>query len=74
MQDAPYKQRGMIPYGVQRGTYGLTAEEKMRRRWREWSAAGSGVNGAAAPALAAAAAEPSYQVCGRAVVGWGYST
>lgn len=53
----------MIPYGVQRGSYGLTAEEKMRRRWREWSAAGSGVNGSGSPALVAAAGEPSYQVC-----------
>lgn len=61
-QDAPYKKRGMIPYGVQRGNYGLTAEEKMRRRWREWSAAGSTVNGSGTPALAAAAGEPSYQV------------
>jgi len=26
---------------LQRGTYGLTAEEKMRRRWSEWSKAGS---------------------------------
>lgn len=34
----------------------------MRRRWREWSAAGSGANGSGAPALAAAAGEPSYQV------------
>jgi len=62
VQDAPYKKRGQIPYGVQRGSYGLTAEEKMRRRWREWSAAGSPSNGSGAPALAAAAAEPSYQV------------
>jgi len=60
-KDAPYKKRGMIPYGVQRGNYGLTAEEKMRRRWREWSAAGSGVNGSGVPALSAAAGEPSYQ-------------
>lgn len=34
----------------------------MRRRWKEWSAAGSGVNGSGSPALAAAAGEPSYQV------------
>lgn len=61
-QDAPYKKRGMIPYGVQRGSYGLTAEEKMRRRWREWSAAGSSANGSGSPALAAAAGDPSYQV------------
>lgn len=39
-KDAPYKKRGVIPFGVQRGSYALTAEEKMRRRWREWSAAG----------------------------------
>lgn len=58
-KNAPYKRRGKIPFGVQRGTYGLTAEEKMRRRWREWSSAGS--NGSGTPALAAAAAEPSYQ-------------
>jgi hypothetical protein len=62
LQDAPYKKRGMIPYGVQRGSYGLTAEEKMRRRWREWSAAGSSANGSGSPALAAAAGDPSYQV------------
>jgi hypothetical protein len=62
LQNAPYKRRGKIPFGVQRGTYGLTAEEKMRRRWKEWSSAGS--NGSGAPALAAAAAEPNYQVCG----------
>lgn len=67
MQNAPYKRRGKIPFGVQRGTYGLTAEEKMRRRWREWSSAGS--NGSGTPALAAAAAEPSYQV--RRGAGWG---
>jgi hypothetical protein len=71
LQDAPYKKRGMIPYGVQRGSYGLTAEEKMRRRWREWSAAGSGANGSGAPALAAAAGEPSYQV-GRVCWGMGW--
>jgi hypothetical protein len=62
LQHAPYKRRGKIPFGVQRGTYGLTAEEKMRRRWKEWSSAGS--NGSGTPALAAAAAEPSYQVRG----------
>jgi hypothetical protein len=67
LQNAPYKRRGKIPFGVQRGTYGLTAEEKMRRRWREWSAAGS--NGSGAPALAAAAAEPNYQVRGGAAEG-----
>lgn len=60
-KNAPYKKKGKIPYGVQRGTYGLTAEEKMRRRWREWSAAGSPANGSGMPALGAAAGEPSYQ-------------
>ncbi|KIY97350.1 acetyl-CoA carboxylase carboxyltransferase subunit beta [Monoraphidium neglectum] len=40
-KDAPYKRRGAIPYGVQRGSYALTAEEKMRRRWNEWAAAGA---------------------------------
>lgn len=71
-QDAPYKQRGKIPYGVQRGSYGLTAEEKMRRRWREWAGAGTAVNGAGSPALAAAGSEPSYQVRlgGGAGAGW----
>jgi acetyl-CoA carboxylase carboxyl transferase subunit beta len=63
LQDAPYKKRGKIPYGVQRGSYGLTAEEKMRRRWKEWAAAGSAANGSGLPALAAAAGDPSYQVC-----------
>lgn len=67
-QNAPYKKRGKIPFGVQNGTYGLTAEEKMRRRWKEWSKAGSQVNGSGVPALAAAAAEPSYQVCRNAYV------
>ena len=69
LQNAPYKKRGKIPFGVQNGTYGLTAEEKMRRRWREWSKAGSLSNGSGVPALAAAAAEPSYQVCDRVVLG-----
>lgn len=63
LQNAPYKKRGKIPFGVQNGTYGLTAEEKMRRRWREWSKAGTLSNGSGVPALAAAAGEPSYQVC-----------
>jgi acetyl-CoA carboxylase carboxyl transferase subunit beta len=60
-KNAPYKKRGKIPFGVQNGTYGLTAEEKMRRRWREWSKAGTLANGSGAPALNAAAGEPSYQ-------------
>eukprot|EP00878_Enallax_costatus_P016343 GHUV01017143.1.p2 GENE.GHUV01017143.1~~GHUV01017143.1.p2 ORF type:complete len:247 (+),score=116.42 GHUV01017143.1:1209-1949(+) len=60
-KNAPYKKRGKIPFGVQNGTYGLTAEEKMRRRWLEWSKAGSLSNGSGVPALAAAAGEPSYQ-------------
>ncbi|KAF8069433.1 accD [Scenedesmus sp. PABB004] len=60
-KNAPYKRRGKIPFGVQRGTYGLTSEEKMRRRWREWAAAGGPANGSGAPALAAAGGEPSYQ-------------
>lgn len=44
---APYKRRGTIPFGVQRGSYGLTSEEKMRRAWREWSAASDGASPAA---------------------------
>lgn len=59
-KDAPYKKRGLMPFGVQRGTYALTQEEKMRRRWLEWSKAGAGANGDGAPSLAAAAGEPSY--------------
>lgn len=59
-KDAPYKKRGMMPYGVQRGSYALTGEEKMRRRWHEWSKAGAGANGDGTPSLAAAAGEPSY--------------
>lgn len=43
-KDAPYKKRGTIPYGVQRGSYALTAEEKMRRRWNEWAATGAPVS------------------------------
>lgn len=50
---APYKRRGKIPYGVQRGSYGLTAEEKMRRAWREWSAASDGAAGGPAALLSA---------------------
>ncbi|GBF89980.1 hypothetical protein Rsub_02686 [Raphidocelis subcapitata] len=56
-RDAPYKRRGAIPFGVQRGSYGLTAEEKMRRRWREWSGASGGP---AALAAAGAAAPPAF--------------
>ncbi|KAI8465400.1 MAG: ClpP/crotonase-like domain-containing protein [Monoraphidium minutum] len=49
-KDAPYKRRGTIPYGVQRGSYALTAEEKMRRRWNEWAApAGAPAAGEAPP-------------------------
>lgn len=57
-QAAPYKRRGTIPFGVQRGSYGLTAEEKMRRAARSWSSAGSG--GGAASLLEAADAPPSF--------------
>ncbi len=39
LRSAPYKKRGRIPFGVQRGTYGVTAEEKMRRLWNEWASA-----------------------------------
>ncbi|KAI8473992.1 MAG: ClpP/crotonase-like domain-containing protein [Monoraphidium minutum] len=49
-KDAPYKRRGTIPFGVQRGSYALTSEEKIRRRWREWSAGADAPN---APALEA---------------------
>jgi hypothetical protein len=56
-KDAPYKRRGLIPYGVQRGSYGLTAEEKMRRRWREWS---GGAGGAAGQLAAGSSAAPSF--------------
>ncbi|GLC37685.1 hypothetical protein PLESTB_000801900 [Pleodorina starrii] len=38
---APYKRRGSIPYGVQHGTF-LTTEEKVRRRWAQWSRGGNG--------------------------------
>ncbi|KAG2427735.1 hypothetical protein HXX76_012060 [Chlamydomonas incerta] len=38
---APYKKRGMIPFGVQHGTF-LTTEEKVRRRWAQWSRGGNG--------------------------------
>jgi acetyl-CoA carboxylase carboxyl transferase subunit beta len=34
---APFKRRGSVPFGVQRGSYGLTSEEKMRRRFKEWT-------------------------------------
>lgn len=61
LQDAPYKRRGKIPFGVQRGSYGLTAEEKMRRRWKEWAGAGATANGSGSPSLAAAGSDPSYQ-------------
>lgn len=60
-KDAPYKRRGSIPFGVQRGSYGLTAEEKMRRRWREWSN-NTLANGDGTPALMAADNSPSFQV------------
>jgi acetyl-CoA carboxylase carboxyl transferase subunit beta len=55
-KDAPYKRRGLIPYGVQRGSYGLTQEEKMRRRWREWS----GAAGGPAAMLGSGSAAPSF--------------
>lgn len=45
-KDAPYKRQGKVPFGVQHGMF-LTTEEKIRRKWREWSGKS---NGAALPA------------------------
>lgn len=53
-KNAPFKKQGRVPFGVQHGLY-LTTEEKVRRKWREWSGQS---NGAAAHAKAAS---PSYQ-------------
>jgi acetyl-CoA carboxylase carboxyl transferase subunit beta len=39
-KDAPYKKQGRIPFGVQHSTF-LTTEEKVRRKWREWSSSGA---------------------------------
>ena len=39
-KDAPYKKQGKIPYGVQHSIF-LTAEEKIRRKYREWSSSGA---------------------------------
>lgn len=36
-KNAPYKKRGVIPFGMQRGGY-LTTEEKIRRQWRTFAA------------------------------------
>ena len=49
-RDAPFKQSGHIPYGVQNPLYFLT-EEKVRRRWQggaSWVQGGEGELGAAA--------------------------
>jgi acetyl-CoA carboxylase carboxyl transferase subunit beta len=48
---APFKRRGSVPFGVQRGSYGLTAEEKMRRRFRDWSSEANASAPAESPAF-----------------------
>ena len=53
-KDAPYKKQGKIPFGVQHGTF-LTTEEKVRRRWREWSSSGASASSNGKPAT------PSYK-------------
>ncbi len=56
-KDAPYKKQGRIPFGVQHGTF-LTAEEKIRRRYKEWTAGG---NGKALASSSSPAEAPSYK-------------
>jgi len=53
-KNAPYKQRGSIPFGMQRGGY-LTTEEKIRRKWLTYAG-----DGAASAALAKAGGDLSY--------------
>jgi acetyl-CoA carboxylase carboxyl transferase subunit beta len=57
---APFKRRGAMPFGVQRGTYGLTAEEKMRRRFREWTKDAEAAIEAPAGGAAAGSAPPAF--------------
>ena len=52
-KDAPYKKQGKIPYGVQHSIF-LTAEEKIRRKYREWSSSGASASSSNGKA-------PSYQ-------------
>ncbi|GFR52289.1 hypothetical protein Agub_g14823 [Astrephomene gubernaculifera] len=61
---APFKRRGSIPFGVQHGTF-LTTEEKVRRRWAQWSRSGlpaGGSNGSSGQlAVASDAGAVSYR-------------
>ena len=58
-KDAPYKKQGKVPFGVQHGTF-LTTEEKVRRRWREWSSSGASASGSGNGKVGAGST-PSYQ-------------
>ncbi|GIL84668.1 hypothetical protein Vretimale_14570 [Volvox reticuliferus] len=57
---APFKRRGTIPYGVQQGTF-LTTEEKVRRRWAQWSRGGNGNGKAEQLTVASDSAAVSYR-------------
>ena len=59
-KDAPYKKQGKIPYGVQHSVF-LTAEEKIRRKYREWSSAGASSSNSSSGSSAGGKATPSYQ-------------
>ncbi|KAF5841960.1 ClpP/crotonase-like domain-containing protein [Dunaliella salina] len=43
-QEAPFKQRGKVPYGIQHGLF-MNTEEKVRRRLQRWESTGALTSG-----------------------------